>query len=316
MREETVAFYSEGVRLAGVLRLPNGDTPPEGYPALVHGPGLLGVANARHYLVWHHAFAEAGYATLVIDYRGWGNSDGPRGWLRPDWQVEDMRSAITYLEYRPDIDSLRIGAYGMGGTGGGNAIMAAGLDPRIRCVCAQTAVADGAAWLHRLRREHEWIALRKRLREDDRSWVLRGQGARIPAGTLALPEREQATPDARPLDGVPDLYIRSTHYMMRYRPIDVVAAISPRALLLTSLEDDPITPEDFIIALYEHAGSPKRLVRQTGFDHHQAYRDNFTRLSAEFVGWFDRFLKPSRSRASDLAVSEVAWITPTDGERP
>src|SRR5579864_2705170 len=104
MREEAVAFYSEGIRLHGVLRLPDAQPPATGYPALVQGPGLLGVAEAPHYLPWHQAFADAGYATLVVDYRGWGQSDGPRGWLRPDWQVQDIVNAVTYLEQRPDID--------------------------------------------------------------------------------------------------------------------------------------------------------------------------------------------------------------------
>jgi hypothetical protein len=231
--------------------------------------------------------------------------------------MEDMLNVVTYLEQRTDINPRRIGAYGLRGTGGGNAVMVAGLDARIRCVCAQTAIADGAAWLHRLRREHEWIELLKRLREDDRRWVLEGEGDRVPAGSLAVPDRAQASAGVRPIEGVSDLYLRSARYVMQYRPIDVVANIAPRAPLLTSLEDDPITPEDFILALWERAGSPKRLIRQYGVDHHHAYARNFARLSAEFIDWYNRYLTADPQTGADLSIAEVGWVSPEEAsERP
>ena len=44
---------------------------------------------------------------------------------------------------------------------------------------------------------------------------------------------------------------------MRYRPIDFVHRIAPRALLMTCVEDDVVTPEDHAVALYERAGPPR-----------------------------------------------------------
>ena len=51
-----------------------------------------------------------------------------------------------------------IGVFGSGGTGGGNAIYG-GRPRRARPgdVVAQVPVADGRDWLHRMRREHEWL---------------------------------------------------------------------------------------------------------------------------------------------------------------
>jgi len=124
MRTENVEFFSDGIILRGFLRLPDQPAPGGGYPALVHGPGWLGLASANNYVRWHEGLTTAGYAVLAFDYRGFGDSEGERGWVRPEWQLEDILNAVTYLTTRTEIDANRLGAYGMGGTGGGNALLA------------------------------------------------------------------------------------------------------------------------------------------------------------------------------------------------
>lgn len=293
MRSEQIVFYSEGAQLTGFLRLPDEET-AEPRPAIVHGPGWLGLASARNYETWHRAFTAAGYAVLIFDYRGFGASEGERGWIRPDWQVEDILNGVTYLTARPDIDADRIGIYGMGGTGGANAIVAAALDERLKCVAAQSVIADGADWLHRMRREYEWIEYLRRLEADSQKWVTEG------SGELVHPRRELMveTPERRRTDLKKDVdalmpdqfYLRSAAFLMRCRPIDYVSRISPRALLLTSVIDDVVTPADHAARLFCRAGEPKRLIRQDHTTHYEAYRTNYERLSCEVVSWFKRYL--------------------------
>ncbi|HLU30337.1 MAG TPA: peptidase S15, partial [Acidimicrobiia bacterium] len=67
MREERVEFYSEGVKVAGILRLP---TEGEVFPGIVQGPGWLGLKDAKLYLPYHEALTAAGFAVLIFDYRG------------------------------------------------------------------------------------------------------------------------------------------------------------------------------------------------------------------------------------------------------
>jgi dipeptidyl aminopeptidase/acylaminoacyl peptidase len=180
----------------------------------------------------------------------------------------------------------------MGGVGGGNAIIAAARDPRIRCVVAQTVVADGADWLRRMRREYEWVDYLKRLDADRQRWVREGCGERVdPRQDLmvATPERAQAKGH---LDSglEPGIYLRSAEFLMRYRPIDEVDRIAPRALLITSVAGDAVTPEDHALALYEKAGAPKKLIHQTNTTHYQSQVENYDVLLEQFVDWYHRYL--------------------------
>ena len=293
MREERVKFFSEGTRLVGFLRMP--DVAEALLPAIVQGPGWLGLADAKTYLPWHAALVEAGYAVLGFDYRGYGHSDGERAWVLPQRMVEDIINAVTYLETRPEVSADRIGAYGMGGIGGGNAIIAAALDPRIRCVAVQSVVADGAEWLRRMRREHEWVEYVERVQEDARAWVRTGTSALVDPRTeimVSTPERQRYT-NKKDVDAriEPLFHLQSAAALMRYRPIDFVARLAPRGLLLTCVVDDAVTPEEHARALYERAGNPKRLITQSGTTHYASYTQNYEMLVQEIVGWYDRHLK-------------------------
>jgi len=313
MQTLPVEFLSSGVRLRGFLRTPD-VLPAEPMPALVHGPGWLGMAEANSYVSWHQGLTDAGYAVLAFDYRGFGRSDGERGWVRPEWQLEDWLNAVTYLETRPEVNRYRIGAFGIGGTGGGNAIMAAAVDSRVRAVVAQSVVADGEDWLHRMRREYEWVAFKQRVEEDRRRWVIEGTGEMVdPRQDLMVetPERRQVG-HKRDVDGLiaPEFYLKSADYIMRYRPIDVVAKIAPRAVMITSVVDDVVTPEDHAVKLYEAAGAPKKIIRQSETTHYRSYSQYFPVVMPQIIDWYDRYLAytPVQSRETALTTEEVVYL--------
>jgi dipeptidyl aminopeptidase/acylaminoacyl peptidase len=292
MRESAVEFFYEGTRVGGILRLPDsGDGP---FPAIVQGPGWLGLAEAKAYVPWHAAFVDAGYAVLVFDYRGFGTSDGERGWILPERMVEDMINAVTFLETRPEIDRRRIGAFGIGGIGSANAIVAAARDPRIRCLAVQSVVSDGEAWLRGMRREYEWVAFKERVAEDARNWVRDGVSELVdPRADIMVgaPERGRYTGKAD-VDAKMEqrFHLQSAAAVMRFRPVDVVDRLAPRALLVITVADDTVTPDEQAVALFERAGSPKRLLRQHGTTHYESYTTNFEVLSREIVAWYDQYL--------------------------
>ena len=142
MADRELHFYSEGIRLAATLSTPDGDCAAS-RPAVVLCHGFGGIRQLA--LPGMAApLVAAGFAVLRFDYRGFGESDGPRWRLIPDEQVRDIRSAVTFLETVPEVDAARIGIYGTS-FGGANALVAAATDPRVRSVAVQVAVADGAA---------------------------------------------------------------------------------------------------------------------------------------------------------------------------
>ncbi len=293
MRTEPVSFYSEGQKIGALLRLPDGAL-PERAPAIVQGPGWLGLKDAKLYERYHQALTDAGYLVLVFDYRGFGDSEGDRDLIDPLQQVQDWRNAITYLQTRADVDPNRIGAFGSGGTGGGNAVYVAGIDERVRCTVCQVGIADGEDWLHRMRREYEWIAFVQRLEEDRRRRALEGQSELVnPREEIMVvaPER-QATTVKKDVDArVPSLVqLSSADAIIAYKPIEVVARISPRALMLIAVDPDAVTPFDHSVRLFARAGAPKRLVVQRDTSHYRAYDDYHAVVTPMIVEWFDRYM--------------------------
>jgi dienelactone hydrolase len=296
MKQETIHFYSEGSKLHGLLRLPdNGDGH---FPGIVQGPGWLGLHDAKLYERYHRSFTAAGYAVLVFDYRGFGESEGEKGLLHPLRQAEDIRNAITYMQTRPAVDPNRIGLFGSGGTGGALPIYVAAVDPRVKCVVSNYGFASGKDWLRSMRREYEWIAFLQRLDADRKKRVLEGRGEMVsPRDELmvATPERTETAVkkdvDWRIPERVP---LHCAEAIMEFTPEEYVAAIAPRAVLFISTEGDAVTPEDQTFRLYEKAGQPKKLILQKETSHYKAYDQYFDQVTPQIIDWYNRYLKYNR----------------------
>ncbi len=286
MREEHISFYSEGVKIAGIMRLP--DVTDGQFPAIVQGPGWLGLKDAGLYLRYHNALTEAGFAVLIFDYRGFGDSEGANDILLPAMQLEDLINAVTYLTTRDDIDADNIGAFGSGGTGGGNSIMLAAHDARVSCAVSQVPVADGEDWLHRMRSEYEWIDFQASLEADAKQRVLTGEGKKVhPREGIMVPTPERRkTTIKKDVDGrIPDeVLLRSAEAILQYKPIDVVHKVP--ALLVIAVEGDATTPTDHAIALYDEAVEPKKLIMQRHTTHYAAYEAYGDQVTPAIVEWF------------------------------
>jgi dipeptidyl aminopeptidase/acylaminoacyl peptidase len=302
MREERVEFRSEGARVAGLLRLPD-DADAGPYPAIVQGPGWLQLKEAKRNPPYHQAFTDAGFAVLVIDFRGFGESEGDGRDLLPDRWLEDLVNAVTYLTTRSDIDPHAIGTFGSGSTGGGNAVRLAATDPRVRCAVAQSPISDGGDWLRRMRREYEWFELLERLDRDRRTRVLGGEGELVhPRRDLMITTPVRAEREAKEdvqASHVHDVSLRSAEAIIAYRPIDVAAAAS--RLLVIGVADDPVTPTDHAVALYEAAQAPKQLIIQHRTTHYVAYDQYAHVVIPAMVDWFETHLRngPVEIRATD-----------------
>lgn len=301
MKEESVTFYSDGERVAGLLRSPD-DTGGLPQPVIVQGPGWLQLKEAKRNLPYHRAFTCAGFSVLVIDFRGFGESEGDPTQLLPERWLEDLENAVTYVTTRDDIDSELIGTFGSGSTGGGNAVMLAARDPRVCCAVSQVPIADGADWLRRMRPEDEWFEFLARIDDDRRHRVLTGEGEKVhPREELMVKTQERIDREAgsNVEDGhVKAVALSSAEAIMAYRPIDVAEAAT--ALMVIGVEDDPVTPTDHAMALFEAAPRPKKLIMQHNTTHYAAYEQYADEVIPEMVDWFTRHLS-----AEALDVREI-----------
>src|SRR5262245_27200715 len=128
--EEKVTFLSSGLKLAGVLHIPDGHAAGAPLPAflVLHGFGSNkdsggSTASAR-------LLTGFGYAALRFDMRGCGESDGTRGRVICLEQVEDTRQALSFLAGRSEIDGQRIAVIGAS-FGAAVAVYTAGVDRRV-----------------------------------------------------------------------------------------------------------------------------------------------------------------------------------------
>ncbi|KAI1170392.1 Alpha/Beta hydrolase protein [Nemania sp. FL0916] len=77
-------------------------------------------------------FQRAGITALIYDPRTLGLSDGiPRNDIDPARQTSDYSDAVTFVRGLPNVDSAKVGVWGMSFSGV-IALSAAALDPRIR----------------------------------------------------------------------------------------------------------------------------------------------------------------------------------------
>lgn len=293
MREARVTYFSEGEEIGAILRTPDEGKGP--FRGIVQGPGWMGLKDAKLYLPYHEALTAAGFAVLIFDYRGFGDSGGRTDLLIPAMQLEDLINAVTYLASRDDIDADNIGTFGSGGTGGGNAIVLAASDPRIGCAVSQVPVADGADWLHRMRSEHEWLAFLERLEQDRITRVTTGKGESVhPREEIMVPTPERRATNVKgDVDSrtPTSVQLRSAEAILEYKPIELVSSIAPRGLMIIGVDNDAVTPTDHAISLYEAAGEPKKLIVQRHTTHYAAYKQYGDEVIPQIVEWFDTHLR-------------------------
>lgn len=119
-RKEEIVFQTKDIQLSGTLFLPDVKVKT---PAVVvlHGSGP---DEGLGYKIYAEEFSKLGIATLVFDKRGSGKSGGD--WLeRPfEFLADDALAAVKYLQNRPEIDSQKVGIWGIS-QGGWTAAFAA-----------------------------------------------------------------------------------------------------------------------------------------------------------------------------------------------
>ncbi|WP_348984427.1 alpha/beta hydrolase [Achromobacter sp. Bel] len=287
----------DGDRIRGTLYLPANAKGPVGAVALAHGWSMVAGGDLEDYAA---AVVNEGLAALTFDFRNLGRSEGlPRQEIDPQRQIQDFRSAISYLRQRPEVDRERIGIWGSSYSGG-HALTVAAIDKRVKCVVSQVPTTSGFSAAQRRVRYDKAAALQAAF-EADREARDAGQ----PPVTLRMVDADPDAPVAYPgresyeyMTGeaercpswVNEVTLRSLELARAYEPGMYVRRIAPTPLLMIVATGDGLTPADLQQDAFNAAHQPKQLLLLPG-GHYSVYTEHFERTSREAAGWFAHHLR-------------------------
>ncbi len=300
MQTRCCEFYSDGIRVDALLQLPDA-RPEEHLPAIVLCSGFQGLKELIPGKLWQ-PLTDVGFACLAFDYRGFGTSDGARGRVLPVEQVEDVRSALTFLEEQPEVDPRRLGLLGWG-LGGGVVIQAAAEDARAGAVACLNGVGDAGRAVRDSRTYAEWMGMQDRIAADRRTRVLTGHSELVsPWDVVPLEPVTKANVDE-------DMYGRHERFALdrvsllsadayyNFRPELMVDRISPRPLMIVHGARDRLHPVDEARKLYNLAKEPKRLIEIAEGDHLNWIQPDhplFQTAIPQVIDWFKHNLAAPR----------------------
>ncbi len=292
-----VTFYSDGTPCYAKFFFPKGFSTAGKTAGVVLAHGWAAV----HFSIEKYGarFAERGLVAMVIDYRGWGGSDGfistseplktsddkrftraqaeiiiKRTRLIPFKQVEDIRSAISYLQGEPGLDPDRIGIWGTS-FGGGNVVVTAAMDSRVKAVVGQVPAIAGK------NAQPGPLPLTGRLLEDAIKRARTGQGG----------EYETGFSTRRKVD------VETQQLVAEYRPFRYVKEIGARPVMFIVAEKEELfNNRDHAYAAAEALTGPKKVVSVPGITHFEMYiGEAFEASSNAAADWFREHLGMMKS---------------------
>jgi fermentation-respiration switch protein FrsA (DUF1100 family) len=237
MRTRGITLRVDGLNVAGQLYFPTGKPP---YPTVCvcHGipAGIPDPADSGYSLLAEQ-ICRVGFAVLIFNFRGTGASGGNLdmlGWTR------DLKAVVDYLCALPEVDRSRLCLLGFSG-GAAVSVYVAAQDSRVSLVIACACPEEFTIF-------SEF--------DEPQSMIdhFRSIGA------------------IRDKDFPPSAQEWLNGFKL-VRPIDYVAGISPRPLLLVHGSKDETVEVWRAHKLYARAGEPKHLVIVEGAGHRLRHSD-------------------------------------------
>ncbi|MBA3957610.1 MAG: alpha/beta fold hydrolase [Parachlamydiaceae bacterium] len=144
-KREFVTINNDGQQIYGMLHLPkNGN---HKCPAILTCHGFAGnkIGRYRIYVLLAQKLAEMGIATLRIDFRGSGESEGDFAEMTVGTEVSDALKGLEFLRNHPQIDAGRIGLLG-NSFGGAVAVLSAKQDKSVKSLALLAALFSSEPW--------------------------------------------------------------------------------------------------------------------------------------------------------------------------
>jgi uncharacterized protein len=240
-------------------------------------------------------FAEAGFAVLLYDHRGFGLSDGaPRHEVNPHIQLSDWRDAISFAATQPEFAThAGFGVWGSSFAGGLAMVLAAN-DPRVSCVVAQIPNVSGHRNGAKIFTAEQLAEIRRRAAAD-RAGRLAGQQPKTVPIFPTFEGEVSALMTGLP-DGVIDrasraptwkneVTVRSLEHLIEFEPAGWMPYVSPKPLLMIIAEHDMCTFSDIQRNVFAGLSEPKELVSYAG-GHFDAYVEFFNETAGWARSWF------------------------------
>jgi pimeloyl-ACP methyl ester carboxylesterase len=269
---ETVHFYQDdGYRLEADILLQPGVKPTS---AVIFCTGWGGTRSLGTNAALFATGLTERLDTLFFnfDYSGWGGSEGPRNRLDPLREVNDVRSAVSYLTQRYPELADRIVLYGIS-FGGGIVPVAGAEDLRVAAVVALSGYASGERFLRDQRAHWQWVEFKERLERDRLQRVVSGKSELIDPNEIMLRDPEAAAYNQMLLDQYPDrrwqLDLVSAERIVEFDVAGRVGALRDRPSLFIHSERDLLIPWQSNRAVADAAGGRFVLLPKIG--HYEVY---------------------------------------------
>jgi pimeloyl-ACP methyl ester carboxylesterase len=299
VKEDVVSIPSAGLRLHGVVAVPNGLKSGERRGAFLVLHGFGGNSESQNTLQPTRVLGEYGYVTLRFDMRGCGKSEGEFGRIICLDQVEDLGNALDFLAQHPAVDPDRIGVIGSS-FGGAVAVYGGGTNPRIAAVISNGGWGDGE---RKFRGQHpgpeKWKKFTDMLAEGKAHRARTGQSLMVPRYDIVpIPQHVQDNLAKQKVEmftpGHVEMFPAETaQSMYDFRADDVVGKIAPRPLLLIHAANDSVTPTEQSVEMFKRAGQPTELHLFSGLDHF-LFAENSARVWGVMRNWLDAYFPAAK----------------------
>lgn len=239
------------------------------------------------------AFSDAGYTTITFDYRGFGESGGERGRLRPQMQIEDICSIIDWISTKPTLDKNRIALWGTS-LGACHVFGAAVARPQIKCIISQMGFADGETIVTGKMDENEKQAFVGTLEKMVEKRERLGKEMFV-AITKVLGDKESKAFFDDNKEKYPSMDIKipflTVYETLQYKPYLNAQQVTCPTLVVVAGEDTVNSPQQGI-ALYKSVRSEqKELFIENGAKHYDLYDgQHFDNVSLKQVDWLKKHL--------------------------
>lgn len=263
------SYTSEGLRVNGLLTIPNGREPEGGWPAVIFIHGYIPPAQyqtTQNYYDYVDYLARNGFVVFKIDLRGHGNSEGePGGAYYSSDYIIDALSAYSALQNAPFVNADKIGLWGH--SMAGNVVM--------RTLAAKPEIPAGVIWAGAVYTY-----------EDMQKYGINDNSYQPPASSVP---RQQRRRELFEKEGTPSA---QSAFWQQVTPVSYLTDLKGAIEIHHATNDDvvPIGYSRDLIALLDKTSVPHQLFEYSSGGHNIS-GGSFTQAMQRTVDFYKKYLQ-------------------------